>query len=213
MEAGLDVPPSRLIKGGVKDGVPVVVLEALKTPTGSRSKEQSKALSEHFQWSAPELQTLFVELEKLKAARSIQDAQIPTVFVTEAMPPRETRLLPRGNWMDDSGPIVQPAIPGFLGHLETAERSPTRLDLAKWIVSHDNPLTARVFVNRLWRQFFGTGLSKVLDDLGSQGEWPTHPELLDWLASEFMEPKWQPGGAHQLGCETHHLDHRHQSHL
>jgi len=196
VEAGLDVPPSRLIKGGVKDGVPVVVLEALKTPTASRSEEQSKALKEHFQWSAPELQTLVVELEKLKAARLIQESQIPTVFVTEAVPPRETRLLPRGNWMDDSGPIVQPAIPGFLGHLETAERSPTRLDLANWIVSHDNPLTARVFVNRLWRQFFGTGLSKVLDDLGSQGEWPTHPELLDWLASEFMEPKWQPGSAH-----------------
>jgi hypothetical protein len=68
--------------------------------------------------------------------------------------------------------------------------------LANWIVSHDNPLTARVFVNRLWRQFFGTGLSKVLDDLGSQGEWPTHPELLDWLASEFMEPKWQSERAH-----------------
>src|SRR5262249_33495234 len=128
-------------------------------------------------------------------ARSIQDAQIPTVFVTEAMPPRETRILPRGNWMDDSGPIARPAIPGFLGHLEIGG-SPTRLDLADWIVSHDNPLTARVLVNRLWRQFFGTGLSKVLDDLGSQGEWPTHPELLDWLASEFMEPEWQSAGAH-----------------
>ena len=197
VEAGLDVPPTRLIKGGVKDGVPVVVLEALKTPTGSRSEEQSKALREHFQWSAPELQTLLVELEKLKANRSIQDSQIPTVFVTEAVPPRETRLLPRGNWMDDSGPIVQPAVPGFLGHLETVGRSATRLDLANWIASHENALTARVFVNRLWRQFFGTGLSKVLDDLGSQGEWPTHPELLDWLASEFMDPKWQSRGTHR----------------
>jgi len=87
--------------------------------------------------------------------------------------------------MDDTGDIVQPAIPAFLGKLATGDRRATRLDLADWLVSPDNPLTARVYVNRTWREFFGIGLSKVLDDLGSQGEWPTHPELLDWLASEF----------------------------
>lgn len=96
-------------------------------------------------------------------------------------------MLPRGNWMDDSGAVVEPAIPAFLGKLETGGQRATRLDLANWLVSRDNPLTARVFVNRMWREFFGTGLSKVLDDLGSQGEWPTHPELIDWLAAEFME--------------------------
>jgi Protein of unknown function (DUF1553) len=64
------------------------------------------------------------------------------------------------------------------------------MDLAKWIVSRDNPLTARVYVNRLWRLYFGTGISKILDDLGSQGEWPTHPELLDWMAVQFMESGW-----------------------
>jgi hypothetical protein len=90
--------------------------------------------------------------------------------------------------MDESGAIVQPAVPESLGHLAVANRRPTRLDLAEWLCSANNPMTARVVANRLWKQFFGTGISKILDDLGSQGGWPTHPELLDWLASEFMSP-------------------------
>jgi hypothetical protein len=98
--------------------------------------------------------------------------------------------------MDDSGEIVPPAVPGFLGKLDTGGRRATRLDLANWLVDPKNPLTARVTVNRFWRGFFGTGLSKVLDDLGSQGEWPTHTELLDWLAAEFVHPEYQPQGAH-----------------
>ncbi|MFN7649121.1 MAG: PSD1 and planctomycete cytochrome C domain-containing protein [Acidobacteriota bacterium] len=112
-------------------------------------------------------------------------ATLPKVVVTESGQPEVTRILPRGNWMDDSGAVVEPAIPQFLGNLSTSGRA-SRLDLANWIVSPDNPLTARVFVNRTWRQLFSTGLSKVLDDLGSQGEWPTHPELLDHLAANFQ---------------------------
>lgn len=104
--------------------------------------------------------------------------------------PRVTRILPRGDWMDESGEIVEPAIPEFLGKLDIGDRRATRLDLANWLVSVDNPLTSRVIVNRFWNQFFGVGLSNILADLGNQGEWPTHPELLDWLAVEFVESGW-----------------------
>ncbi len=86
--------------------------------------------------------------------------------------------------------MVEPAVPHFLPQIETGGRRATRLDLARWIVSSENPLTARVFVNRLWKLFFGQGLSRTLEDLGTQGEWPTHPELLDGLAVEFVESGW-----------------------
>jgi hypothetical protein len=195
-DLGLKVDASLLPRGGVRDGIPGVVLEALRTPAGSRSEKQVAALREHFSWTSPELQSAVVQLEKAKAARSIYEATVPLVLVTESVQPRETRILPRGNWMDDSGEIVQPAVPAFLGQLHPEHRAPNRLDLSNWIVSRENPLTARVFVNRQWRLLFGMGISKTLDDLGSQGEWPTHPELLDWLAMEFMEPTWQAKGAH-----------------
>ena len=103
---------------------------------------------------------------------------------------REVRILPRGNWMDDSGEVVEPQAPHFLEQVSTAQQRLTRLDLANWLVDRENPLTARAFVNRLWKTYFGTGLSKVLDDLGAQGETPVHQELLDWLAVEFMESGW-----------------------
>ncbi|MBS1825606.1 MAG: PSD1 domain-containing protein [Acidobacteria bacterium] len=169
-------------------GVPDDVIAGLRKAADQRSEEQRKAINAHFQWMDTELQASFIELEKLQAELGILDASVTRVVVTQATEPRETRVLPRGNWMDDAGELVQPAIPGFLGKLQASGRA-TRLDLANWLVSSDNPLTARVQVNRTWRLLFGTGLSKVLEDLGSQGEWPTHPELLDWMAAEFQE-KW-----------------------
>ncbi len=100
------------------------------------------------------------------------------------------RILPRGNWMDESGEVMKPALPHYLPQPKIEGRDLTRLDLAQWLVSRDNPLTARTVMNRLWKQFFGTGLSKTLDDLGAQGEPPANPALLDWLACEFMDSGW-----------------------
>jgi hypothetical protein len=137
---------------------------------------------------AADLRDVWREAEKAEAAYFLLKASVPHVMSVEQKTEMEvSRVLPRGNFLDDSGEIVEPAIPAFLGKLDTGGRKATRLDLANWLVSRENPLTARVYVNRVWRQLFGTGLSKVLDDLGSQGEWPTHPELLDWLAFQFQD--------------------------
>ncbi len=169
-------------------GLPPDVLTALQKHDDDRSEAEKETVIEHFEWAAPGFQPLTVRLATLQAERDLLESSIPHVIYTERSRPRMTRVLPRSNWMDDTGEIVRPAIPAFLGKLGTGDRRANRLDLANWIASPDNPLTARAFVNREWREFFGTGLSKTLEDLGSQGEWPVHMELLDWLASEFMQP-------------------------
>src|SRR5262249_22667542 len=126
-------------------------------------------------------------LQRQKAA---VEKTVPLTLVSVSVPPRMMRVLPRGNWLDDSGEVVTPGVPAALGQLDVGDRRATRIDLARWLVRPDNPLTARVFVNRLWKLFFGQGIVKTLDDFGSQGTWPTHPELLDWLAVEFCDSGW-----------------------
>jgi len=129
-----------------------------------------------------------VELEKRQATLK---RQIPSSLVSTSVPPRAIHVLPRGNWLDESGPIVLPGVPASLGPLAVKDRRASRLDLASWLVANDNPLVARVMVNRLWKLVFGQGLVTTPDDLGSQGTWPTHPELLDWLAGQFVESGWK----------------------
>jgi hypothetical protein len=138
------------------------------------------------------LAELRTKLADAKKAQADFEAALPRCIVSVSMSnPRTVRFLPRGNWMDESGEIMQPALPAFLPQPNVPQdRRLNRLDLARWLVARDNPLTARVTVNRLWKQFFGIGLSKVPEDLGSQGEWPVYPELLDWLACEFMDCGW-----------------------
>ncbi|HEX4608235.1 MAG TPA: DUF1549 domain-containing protein, partial [Urbifossiella sp.] len=138
-----------------------------------------------------------LKVERSKAgaaekARADFDAGIPRVLVTTAGAPRTIRILPRGNWLDSTGPVMSPNTPGFLPPLARADAKarPTRLDLARWTVSADNPLTARVFVNRVWIGHFGQGLVRTPSDFGTRSDPPTHPELLDWLAARFVKDGW-----------------------
>ncbi len=117
------------------------------------------------------------------------------LMVTQALAePRTVRILPRGNWMDESGEVVEPAVPAFLGTIPSDERA-TRADLARWLITPTTAggvgeFTARVAANRLWAIFFGAGLCRSADDFGGQGEPPDHPELLDRLAIEFCRSGW-----------------------
>lgn len=170
------------------------VTPALRTilaiaPT-DRTAEQKTQLVNYLRDQSPRFAELRNAAEKVQSEKQQFASNLPRSLITTAGQPRVVRMLPRGNWLDDSGEVMEPAVPAFLGKLEIKDRRANRLDLANWVVASDNPLTARVMVNRLWKQFFGVGLSKTVDDLGSQGEWPTHPELLDWLAVEFRDSGW-----------------------
>jgi hypothetical protein len=113
-------------------------------------------------------------------------ASLPTVMIMQERPDvRPAHVLRRGAY-DQPGEVVGRGVPASL----SSQPMKTRLDLANWIVSRDNPLTARVTVNRFWQMLFGTGIVKTVEDFGSQGEWPTNPELLDWLAVELMDNGW-----------------------
>jgi hypothetical protein len=125
-------------------------------------------------------------LAKARQRKEELFSQIPTTMIMEEMdPPRETFQLIRGDYRN-KGEKLTPGTPAFLPPLP--DGPPNRLTLARWLVSKEHPLTARVTVNRYWALFFGTGLVKTANDFGSQGEWPSHPELLDWLACEFASP-------------------------
>lgn len=175
--------------------VPDDVRSVLTADAAQRTDEQKSKLSTYFRTVAAELQPARDRLAALQSERTAYEAALPRTMMTKTSAPKVVRLLNRGNWMDESGPEMTPAIPTFLGTVIPPEQAdPThranRLDLARWIVRRDNPLTARTMVNRLWKLYFAQGLATPLDDLGRQGTLPTHPKLLDWMAAEFMDRGW-----------------------
>jgi hypothetical protein len=170
--------------------MPLEVEQALLRDPAERSDGEKGALrafyrSRHWdQWPALHAE----ELDRLWELAQL-DKQIPTTMVMEELPePRPANILLRGLY-DQPGDPVSPAVPAALhGWPEGQPRN--RLGLAKWLMDPANPLTARVAVNRDWQRFFGAGLVRTADDFGAQGEWPSHPELLDWLARDFIASGW-----------------------
>lgn len=157
-----------------------------------RSPQDQQVVQNYFRSRVNKLhQTERVALANAERERRETYDALPKCLVTVSTTDKRTvRILPRGDWMNESGEIIKAALPHYLPQPKIEGREPNRLDLAQWLVSRENPLTARTVMNRLWKQLFGTGLSKVLDDLGAQGEPPANPALLDWLAAEFMDSGW-----------------------
>ncbi|NUM55623.1 MAG: DUF1553 domain-containing protein [Candidatus Hydrogenedentes bacterium] len=171
-------------------GTDAKISELLLKDPASRTVEDNAEIAKYYRGIAPELEATRVELDAKQNRLAALKKEIPTMLVANAAAPREVKILPRGNFLDTTGEVVQPATPHFLPQMQIADRRATRLDLAQWLVARENPVTARTTVNRFWKMYFGVGLSKVLDDLGARGEWPVNADALDWLAAEFMDSGW-----------------------
>jgi hypothetical protein len=155
---------------------------------GCATQKEKKEVARYFKIHY--FRVLNIELSHLSSFRAKFETNGPPTLVTERGPIQPVRILPRGDWLDHSRPELQPRFPGFGTNLPEPPSRLTRLDLARWLVARENPLTARVIVNRLWQLFFEQGLARSVDDFGVQGEAPSNPELLDWLASEFIDSGW-----------------------
>ena len=179
-------------------GVPPEINKLLKDgPDSAHTPAQVKSVRDYFlqnicAGTKAEFAAPIAQVAALRKAREDFDKAIPSTFVYRDLgQPRDSFIMIRGQY-DKPGDKVEPAVPAVFPALQKADANAraTRLDLARWLVAPENPLTARVTVNRLWQQFFGIGLVKTSYDFGSQGEMPSHPELLDWLASTFRESGW-----------------------
>ncbi len=178
-------------------GLPDDIRAIIAKPENERTDDQKKALSKYFMDTQPMVLAAREAANKAKSTREGFERSLPrTMVMKERAQPRETFILYRGAYdkpldkVEHGTPQVLPAI--------TGENKNSRLALAEWLVRPDHPLTARVVVNRIWQTFFGIGLVKTAEDFGSQGESPSHPELLDWLAREFIDSGWDVKHIHRL---------------
>jgi len=175
-----------------KDGkyettLPQIIESSLRKGPNDRASQNFDELINFYKTKEPEYVKLLGEVRNAKQVRDAANAGVAKVMVMADLPqPRDTFILTRGAYDKKEGKVT-PGTPASLSPLPK-DAARNRLALARWIVSKDNPLTARVAVNRLWQMFFGIGIVKTSEDFGVQGERPVHPELLDWLACEFMTP-------------------------
>jgi hypothetical protein len=175
--------------------VPPPVEEALLVPGPSRTAAQRELILKHFTATAPELASAREEITKLRN----EMPAIPTTLVFEERPsnnPRPTRIHNRGEFLQ-ARDQVEPGVLGVL-HPLPKDAPRNRLTFARWLVDPRNPLVGRVTMNRQWAAFFGTGIVRTVEDFGYQGESPTHPDLLDWLAVEFVKQGWSLKRMHRL---------------
>jgi hypothetical protein len=174
--------------------VPQPLRDIIKLAADQRNADQQKQVRDYFlehawQGTRALFDPLHAQIDALTKQRTDLDNSIPsTLVMAEAMEQRETFVLVRGAY-DKPGDKVALGVPAALSPLP-ADAPANRLGLARWLVDRGHPLTARVTVNRFWQQYFGRGIVKTSEDFGSQGEWPTNPDLLDWLAVEFMDSGW-----------------------
>lgn len=175
---------------GVDDdsNLPADVIGILQTPQAARTPDQQRRLADYYAGHSADTSRQRVALANLEERTRVLTQAFPTMVMNVAEQPRETHILTRGNYAQP-GEKVGPGTPAVLPP-PPADAPPNRLGLAEWITMRGNPLTARVAVNRIWQMFFGTGIVKSAADFGAQGEYPTNPELLDWLAVEFMDSGW-----------------------
>ena len=187
-----------LLKGGPPTSKPDEVPEAVKetSAAASRAKLLTYYLANVARIQSPEIRQQQVAWQTAVAARAAIDESIPGTFIFKDLDkPREAFVMLRGQY-DKPGEKVEPSVPAAFPPLKprtTADGTPirpNRLDLAEWLLAPDHPLTARVTVNRFWQQLFGTGLVMTSYDFGSQGDSPSHPELLDWLAIWYRDHNW-----------------------
>ncbi|MGB8169944.1 MAG: DUF1553 domain-containing protein [Chthoniobacteraceae bacterium] len=176
--------------------IPDNVKAALAVEAGQRSEEQKKGITDFYLASESRLISAKKKADNAKNAREKAEREAPrTMVMRERKEPRETFILVKGAY-DKPADKVEHGTPATLPALP-ADAPKSRLALARWLVSPEHPLTARVTVNRYWQMFFGRGLVKTTEDFGVQGEKPTHPELLDWLARDFIESGWDVKRLHR----------------
>lgn len=171
-----------------KTKLPILVTNALNLSLSMRTEENTKPLMDYFKGHEI-ARKKFPVLEEITRLKSQEPVFVTTLVMQERVQPRETHVQIRGDFLR-LGVKVSPGVPAVLPGLAPGPALPNRLDFAKWLVSPVNPLTPRVTVNRLWQKFFGRGLVETENDFGLQGTPPTHPELLDWLAADFISSGW-----------------------
>ena len=182
-----------------RQALPDFIQEILRLPLGQRGLADAQELERFFREKDAESQKLQQALELLDSPVNRDHPDHFTAMVLEENnPPVQSHVLIRGDYLRP-GVKVSPETPAVLPPLARPENGmPNRLLLARWLVSEQNPLTARVAVNRIWQQYFGRGLVRTSEDFGTQGEKPSHPELLDWLATEFIRQRWSLKAMHRL---------------